>query len=67
MNKRITIEMTSEAYERVQLIMDKVNATDHAELIRSAFRLYEWAVDEREKGGGIGAIDPAGTLTLVDL
>lgn len=67
MNKRVTIELTPDALERVQLMMDKVNALDHAELIRSAFRLYEWAIDEREKGNRIGAIDPAGTLTLVDL
>ncbi len=64
-NKRITLELTSEAYDRLELLMAKVNLTSYAQLFRHALQLYDWAVDERELDRQIGSMDSSKRFYLL--
>ena len=42
--------MPPTSYERLTTLRERVEAASNAEVIRRALQLYEWVVDESEKG-----------------
>ncbi len=56
-NRRITLELTPDAFVKIEQLMAKVNLTSHARLFRDALQFYDWGVDEREAGRQVGSMD----------
>lgn len=42
MRRRVTLEFTPEAFERLQSLQRKVDASSNAEVVRRALKVYEW-------------------------
>lgn len=50
---RVQFEMAKESFDRLVALKDKIEASSHAEVIRRALQLYEFVIEEEEKGGGV--------------
>lgn len=48
--KRIPIEFSKEAYDRLLVIQQSTDATSHAEVIRNALRLYNYLLQNKKQG-----------------
>jgi hypothetical protein len=56
LSKRIKLEFSPDAVERLNRIKGQTGASTYAELIRDALRLYEWFVEQERDGCEIGIV-----------
>ena len=45
MTKRIQLDISESAAERLDALKEKTEATSYSEVIKNALRLYEWAIE----------------------
>jgi len=48
--RRLQLDFSPEAFDRLALIRKKAGTTSNAELVRNALRLYDWYLDQRAEG-----------------
>lgn len=58
--KRVTLDLTPEAFDRLQAIEEMVGADSKASVIRQALQLYEYLAKRSLKGHLIKATGPEG-------
>ena len=56
-NHQLQLNFSPEAYERLQEIFDKAGVKSIAEVIRNALRLYEWFLEQKQKGAKIQIVE----------
>jgi len=49
--RRVQLEMTMKAWDRLNKIKDTTEASSYADVIKEALRLYEFMIQEDDKGG----------------
>lgn len=54
--QRIHIEFPVKSYERFKALKEMADSTSNVALIRNALRVYEWVVEQEQKGNQIGII-----------
>jgi Arc/MetJ-type ribon-helix-helix transcriptional regulator len=57
---RVQIDMPTQSLERLQLLKTKTEATSYSEVLRTALRLFEFAVDQTAAGGRLFIRRPDG-------
>ncbi|MEX1365203.1 MAG: hypothetical protein AB1Z98_18895 [Nannocystaceae bacterium] len=48
--RRVQIDFSPAAYERLETIRERGDAQSNAEAVRNALRLYDWFLRQREEG-----------------
>jgi hypothetical protein len=48
--RRLQLDFSPEAFERLALIRKKAGTNSNAELVRNALRLYDWYLDQKQEG-----------------
>ncbi len=64
---RVTVDLTGLSNERLERLVDLVEANSKAEIIRDALRLYEWAVNKYAEGADFYAENADGVAERVVL
>ena len=47
---RLQLDFSPEAFERLLRIKEMSDASTNAEVVRNALRLYDWFLDQKDKG-----------------
>ncbi len=53
--RKIQIGFDAEAYESLQRLRRRTGAITIAEVVRQALGLYEWAIEEADRGASVGS------------
>lgn len=48
--RRLQLDFSSEAYERLDQIKERTRARSNGDVVRDALRLYEWYLEQKDKG-----------------
>jgi hypothetical protein len=59
---RITLDVPSEFNERLDRLLEKVDANNKADLIRQALRVYEYIVEKKLEGCEFKIVYPSGEI-----
>lgn len=49
-SRRVQIELAAKSFERLQRLKSLTETSSHAEVLRNALRLYEYAIDKSSQG-----------------
>jgi hypothetical protein len=55
--RRVQLDFSTEAYERLIQLRTKSEAKTNAEVVRNALRLYDWFLDQKRSGYKIQVTD----------
>jgi hypothetical protein len=48
--KRVQIDFSEEAFQRLEKLRDRTQKQSQAEVVRTSLRIYEWLLDQIDKG-----------------
>jgi hypothetical protein len=61
--ERINLALSPRAFEKLEHLMEKTEASSYAEVFRNALRLYDALIEEADKGNEFLVRDSEGNLT----
>lgn len=65
---RVQFDFTPASYKKLLEIRDRAGATSNAEVVRDALRVYNWVLDQQDKGMSIQVVSDDGcTVVRVEL
>jgi hypothetical protein len=65
--KRIQVELPQNSFDRLQRLKSSVEATSYTEVFKDALRLYEYLVEESEKGSKFIVKNKEGDLVEIKI
>jgi hypothetical protein len=54
--KRLQLDFSDKAYEKLNLLKQKADVKTNAELVRNALRLFEWFLEQKEENAKIHVV-----------
>jgi len=54
--RRLQLDFSPEAYERLHRIREMSDAPTNAEVVRNALRLYDWFLEQRREGARLQVV-----------
>ena len=54
--RRLQLDFSPEAYERLHRIREMSDASTNAEIVRNALRLYDWFLEQKQSGARLQVV-----------